>query len=243
MKRILPVLLLLTLGLGAEEPRGLEIATPRGVALAADHHVPATPNGAAVVIAPGRGYHKDLPLLRESADALQRAGFHVLRFDWAYFTAKGKPSPKLEVEAEDLEAVLAHAKTIPGVEKILLAGKSLGSIAAFFRARRKHDDLAGLALLTFPVHPPGQPHETYGDVRGLGGLKVPTIVVCGDADPGASLRGLYRFAAECDPAPQITIVPGDHGMHDPVKTEARTLQNCKLAAHALAVWAQRRVNR
>ena len=41
----------------------VEIETERGVKLAAHVHPARDPNGAAVVLAPGQGYHMDLPLI------------------------------------------------------------------------------------------------------------------------------------------------------------------------------------
>jgi predicted alpha/beta-hydrolase family hydrolase len=243
MCRTLLFLLFAAVGLRGEDTTTVKIATPRGVKLVADHHVPAEPNGTAVVLAPGQGYHRGLPLLTESAEALAAAGVHVLRFDWAYFTAKGERSRDFATEREDLEAVLAHAKAIDGVDKVILAGKSLGSMVAFFRAVEKRDDLAGLALLTFPLHASGQPTHVFREMQALRELDLPVLLLGGDKDSLAAVGATYALAAACRTPPQVVIVPGDHGLNDPVKTDAKTRENCRLAAHALTVWAKRRIGR
>jgi len=133
----------------------VEIPTQRGLKLVGALHRPEKPNGVAVVIAPGQGYHKDLPLIVESAKALADAGFLAVRFDWAYFTAKGQRSADLKPEMDDLEASIHFARQQEGIEKVVIAGKSLGSMVALNRAAARPDDLAGLALLTFPIHNPG----------------------------------------------------------------------------------------
>src|SRR5438093_11993143 len=135
----------------------VSVPTPRGVVLEATLHRPKKPNGAAVVLAPGQGYHPARPLLVRSAEALAEAGFVVVRFDWAYFTAKGQPSDGLAKEAEDLEAAIAYARKVEGASKVLLAGKSLGSLVVLARAAAHAEDVAGVALLTFPIHEPGAP--------------------------------------------------------------------------------------
>src|SRR5688572_14848995 len=96
------VLLLLPLASGSARGEGpaakveeVKVATPRGVTLEATLHRPGKGNGAAVVIAPGQGYHRGLPLTTRTAEGLAEAGFVALRFDWGYFTAKGKPSERL----------------------------------------------------------------------------------------------------------------------------------------------------
>ncbi len=240
MRRIL-LLLALPFGLcAAGEGREVKIPAPRGVELKGTIDAPAKPNGCAVVLAAGRGYHGGLPLLKACAERLAAEGFFVVRFEWAYFTAKTEPSPDLSTEIEDLEAAIAYAKGLAGVKKIIVAGKSLGSIAALLRAEARADDLAGVALLTFPVHPLGEPARIQPEAERLASLKLPVLVLCGDQDPGCAPGALYGLAASCPTPPTVVIVPGDHGLKEGEDT-AREQENVALAAHALAVWAKRRM--
>lgn len=224
----------------AAETRAVEIATPRGVKLKGTLDVPDKPNGGAVVLAAGRGYHGGLPLLKTCAERLSAEGFHVVRFEWAYFTAKKEPAADLSTEIEDLEAAIAYAKGIDGVKKVIVAGKSLGSIAALLRASAKSDDLAGVALLTLPVHAPGKPAEVFPEVRKAEGLLVPVLILCGDHDDLCSPPAVYGVAASCKAPTTVTIVPGDHSLKEG-DDEAKLQENVALAAHALAVWAKRRL--
>jgi len=237
--RILSIVLCLVVTVQAEE-KSVEIATPRGVKLQAIVHVPQTPGGSAIVIAPGRGYHRDLPLIRFSAEECAKAGLFAVRFDWGYFTAKGAPDPHLKTELEDMDAALAYAHGIEGVTKVFLAGKSLGSIAVVLRAGAKPDDLAGVALLTLPVHAPGKPAQLFQTSEVAAKLKLDVLIICGDAEPASEVRAVYGLAATFERAPQVVIVPGDHGLGMPDKDEEKAKENCRLAAHALALWAKRR---
>lgn len=239
MRRVLLSLLPFCLSLSAA-PESLEIPTPRGVKLKATVDSPAKPNGGAVVLAAGRGYHGGLPLLAACAERLCAEGFFVVRFEWAYFTAKKEPAPDLSTEIEDLEAAIAHAKGLKGVTKVIVAGKSLGSIAALLRAAKKADDLAGVALLTLPVHAPGKPAETLPEAERVATLKVPVLIICGDKDETSAPSAIYSLAASCDTAPTVVIVPGDHGMKEGGDA-AREKENVELSAHALAIWAKRRL--
>lgn len=215
----------------------VKILTARGVTLEGHLHAPAQPNGVIVVFGSGRGYHMDLPLLVRSAEALQNRGVTALRFNWAYFTAKGKHAPDLSTELQDLDAALAYAAKLPGVKHVILAGKSLGSIAAFMRATARSDDLAGLILLTFPVHPPDKPTEIFKDNEKLYGWKKPLMIVCGDADPYSAVKPLYAYCSGFDQAPRLVLAPGDHSFRGPDKEDkAETLKNVDLAAHGLARW-------
>jgi predicted alpha/beta-hydrolase family hydrolase len=224
----------------AEGSREVAIPTPRGVELKGTVDAPAKPNGAAVVLAAGKGYHGGLPLLKACAERLAAEGFLVVRFEWAYFTAKKEPAPDLSTEIEDLDAAIAYARKLEGVRKVIVAGKSLGSVAALFRALKKADDLAGVALLTFPIHAPGEPGKLAPQAEMLADLKLPALVLCGDKDPGCEPGALYGLAATCPAPPTVVIVPGDHGMKEG-DDATREQENVALAAHALAVWAKRRL--
>jgi predicted alpha/beta-hydrolase family hydrolase len=240
MRKALLAGLLLVLGLGAraaEETRAVLVPAPRGVKLEAVLHVPASPNGCAVVLAPGQGYHKELPLLKACAERLAAAGFLALRFDWGYFTAKGAPSPDLAVEREDLDAALTYAKGLAGVSRVILAGKSLGSMVALLRAADKGDDLAGVALLTLPVEMGG---ARVAEAMRLKEVAPPVLVACGDRDRLCPLRLLYALAADCPRPPSLVIAPGDHGFREG-EDAAKEAENVARVADALVLWARRRL--
>lgn len=218
----------------------VSIPTPRGAKLKGTVDAPAKPNGGAVVLAAGKGYHGGLPLLKACAEKLAAEGFFVVRFEWAYFTAKKEPAPDLSTEIEDLEAAIAYAKGLEGVRKVIVAGKSLGSVAALLRAEKKSDDLAGVALLTFSIHPPGQSANIVPEAEKVANLKLPVLIVCGDHDDRCEPSALYGLAASCETPPTVVIVPGDHGFKEG-DDAAKEQENVALVAHALAVWAKRRL--
>lgn len=208
----------------------------RGGSLKATVHRPAKGNGCAVVLAPGGGYHKELPILKRSAEMLADAGFVAIRFDWAYFTAKKQPSDDLSTEVADVDSMVAFAKKQEGVTKTLLVGKSLGSEATLAWSLQHEDQVAGLALLTFPTTPDANP-----SAADLAKSDLAPLVVCGDHDPMVDLAALYSIAAKAQHPPRIVIVPGDHGFTNGDKASADTAENVELAARNLVVWAKRRL--
>jgi predicted alpha/beta-hydrolase family hydrolase len=235
----------LSLGRGAraEEPAAkvevVKVSTPRGATFEASLHTPAMANGTAVVLAPGQGYHRELPILKRSAEALAAAGFTALRFDWAYTAAKGNASEDLSAEREDLEAAIARARALPGVTKVVVGGKSLGSVVAFSRALEKSDDLAGLLLLTFPLHEPGG--RPRPGVERFGEAAVPTLVVQGDRDPLGSLMALYDVASQAKHAPRVVVVPGDHSYAEKPRgtDDPNGRENVEAAVAAVVLWSRR----
>lgn len=216
------------------------VLTARGVDLKATLHRPAAANGTAVVLAPGQGYHRELALMKRSAEALADAGFVALRFDWAYFTAKGEVSADFAAEIADLDAAVAFARKVEGVERVLVAGKSLGSLVAAKWTGAHAESVAGLALLTLPVNDPQDPEKPFDADDTVAKLPLEPLIVCGDRDALADRRALYRLAARMTKTPQVVVVPGDHGFGVPSKDEAEKLENVDLAVRALVVWAKRR---
>ena len=216
----------------------VDIPTPRGATLKGTIHLPGTAIGTGVVIAPGGGYHKDRPLIVTAAEHLQGAGFVVVRFNWDYFTKEQRPSADLANEQKDFEAAIAFLRARKEVKRILVAGKSLGSLVAVLRTAKKSDDISGLALLTFPIHGSNRPDQPWKDAAELEKVKLPTLIVCGNKDPLCNLASLYALAGRLPQPPEIVIVPGDHGLKE--KDDEETRENIELAARALTIWAKRR---
>jgi predicted alpha/beta-hydrolase family hydrolase len=222
-------------------PSDVQIPTARGVKLHAFLHRPKAPNGAAVVLAPGRGFPAKSPLLPVCAERLADAGFAVVRFDYAYYAAKdGAPSPDLSAETADMEAAIGYAKKLDGVSKVILAGKSLGSVIALEWANAHPNDLAGLALLTWVVDDPKAPAEALPQAASLKDCPYPALVLDGTDDSMASPSVLYDVASKCKHPPQIVMVAGDHGFGSPSQDDAETAENVDVAARSFVLWAKRR---
>ena len=173
---------------------------------------------AAVVLAPGQGYHMRLPLLEQTARALVREGIAVYRFNWAYFTAtpKGTPSEQLTFELQDMQAVINLARTASHIDpkRIAVGGKSLGSLVAW-QVFEKDKSLAGLLLMT-PVCsriPDGQTEpksEAAENYPGLAAESRPLAFVLGDQDSFCATDILQRFVSTLKVPPRISIMKGDH---------------------------------
>lgn len=245
MRPTLVSALVLVLAAGAalpEEASDVEqvmIPTARGANLFATLHRPRRPNGSALLLAPGQGYDRTKPLLARSAERFAAAGFVALRFDWAYTPEKGRPSPDLSVETADLDAAarfLAHAA---GCDRILVAGKSLGSLVAARWAVENPSAIAGLALLTLPVNDPQDPSKPFDSQETLLRVPVEPLILCGDSDPLADRKALYRLAARMEATPRVVVLPGDHGFAGPSKDAAETAENVDAVAGVLLLWARR----
>jgi hypothetical protein len=187
----------------------LKISALGGGVLHGDLHVPEHGNGAAVVLAPGAGYHRELPLLARSALAFCEAGFVSVRFDWGFHSEGRQADDQLSLERAELRAAMDSALDLNGVERVVLLGKSLGGRLGIDLAAQG-EPLAGLILMTLALHEPGRPDRLLPGSDRLHEVRVPTLIITGDADPVCELTALERFLAAGDRPIPLVVVPGDH---------------------------------
>jgi len=224
------------LGVSSAAAENISVQGAEGVRLSAMVDLPPGEGRfPAVVLAPGQGYHMTLPAMEATARALTAQGIAVFRFNWAYFTAepKGKPSPDLSRELDDLKAVVSAARAHPRVlaQSVSVGGKSLGSVVAW-RAFVADRQLVRALLLT-PLCSRIREGERVlrfdaaDNYPGFESERRPSLWVTGDHDPLCSPPVLYRFAATTPQAARIAIVGGDHGYEDRALPQARA----ELALH------------
>jgi predicted alpha/beta-hydrolase family hydrolase len=223
----------------------MSIVTPRGVTLRA---VVSFPRGAGpfptIVLAPGAGYHMALPIMEEAARQFVDRGIATVRFDWGYFSAepKGRPSKDLELEAEDMKAVLESARRDARVDKgkLFVGGKSLGSGVAW-KLLAADKSVRGAVLLT-PVCSSTKDGVVSSDAEenypGIAQEKRPLLFVMGEQDPYCAASLLYRYAGTAAGAVRVDVIGGDHGLGTPGLSgeadEAVKQRNARIAAQLMA---------
>jgi predicted alpha/beta-hydrolase family hydrolase len=175
----------------------------------------------AIVIAPGRNYPMAAPLFEHLTSRMLASGIAVFRFDWPYFSSdpeKGQPSEGLSDEVAAMRAVVETASADPNVDpnRLFVAGKSLGSIAAW-AAFRQLPVRAGIFLtpvLSFTndgeITPCADKHYPHGDEA----LR-PMLFVSGNEDPLCAKDELYRFAAGLPGEARIAVIGGGHSLKPP----------------------------
>ena len=161
-------------------------------------HVPAAPNRHAVVLTHGAGGNAQAPLLRALAETFANAGYTVLRCNLPYRQARsfGPPGPgdAARDRAGLTNAVAALQKlmdfTSPGSGKIFLGGHSYGGRQCSMLCAQEPDLVAGLVLLSYPLHPPRRPEQQR--TQHLPDLRTPTLFVQGTRDPFGSVEEIRR---------------------------------------------------
>jgi predicted alpha/beta-hydrolase family hydrolase len=171
-------------------------------------HVPATPNGNALVLPHGAGSNAQAPLLRALADAFSAAGFTVLRCDLPYRQSRSYGPPGPGDAARDRaglnNAIAALKRTLgapslsrslrQGWESLYLAGHSYGgrqcSILCAELSQQAPDLVSALLLLSYPLHPPRRPEQQR--TQHLPSLGTPALFVHGTRDPFGSIAEMEQ---------------------------------------------------
>lgn len=174
-------------------------------------HRPASANGAGVVLAHGAGSNCQAPLLVALGSELASAGYTVLRCNLAFRIARPKGPPRGSGETDRAglrRAVDAVREIVSG--SIYLGGHSYGGRQATMLAAGGGLPVAGLLLLSYPLHPPGKPDQLR--TAHFPNLRTPALFVHGARDPFGSIEELEQ-AVKLIPAP-VSLLPVPGAAHD-----------------------------
>jgi uncharacterized protein len=163
-------------------------------------HRPSNPNGDGLVLTHGAGSNCNAPLLVALAETFAEAGFIVLRCDLPYRQDRpyGPPGPG------DAKRDRAGLKNAIGVLKnlasgwLFLGGHSYGGRQASMLCaevaekdpEKAADLVAGLLLLSYPLHPPRKPEQLR--TQHFFHLQTPALFVEGTRDPFGSIAEIEQ---------------------------------------------------
>jgi uncharacterized protein len=168
----------------------------------------------AVLLAHGAGADMNAAALIAVADALADARIPSLRFDFPY-RAAGRRAPDrppvLLAAVRDAVAELAR-RTKLAPDRLVLGGRSMGGRIASMVAGDADDPVPalGLALLGYPLHPPGRADRLR--VEHFPRLTMPVLFVSGSRDSFGTPAELKRHAKKVKgPVTFSWVETGDHG--------------------------------
>jgi predicted alpha/beta-hydrolase family hydrolase len=175
-------------------------------------HSPDPATGDALVLTHGAGGNAQASLLIALAETFSAAGFTVLRCNLPFRQTRpfGPPGPS---DAGRDRAGLKHAITAmkeiaPG--RIFLGGHSYGGRQSSMLCAEEPKLVAGLLLLSYPLHPPRKPEQQR--TQHLPDLRTPTLFVHGTRDPFGSIPELEK-ALKMIPA-KVKLMPVEGAGHD-----------------------------
>ena len=185
---------------------------------AAGHRAPA-----AFILAHGAGAGHDSPFMVGFATALRDLGLDVITFNFPYIEEKRRIPDRGPVLEDAYRAAIDRARhDLESARRALfIGGKSMGGrIATQVAAADASLPVAGLVLLGYPLHPPGQPLKLR-DAH-LPGVRRPMLFIQGSRDTFGTPGELAPILGRLSPAPDVvTIDGGDHSFKLSRKDPAR----------------------
>jgi uncharacterized protein len=159
-------------------------------------HRPADPNGSGIVLTHGAGSNCQAPLLIALANTFSGAGFVVLRCDLPYRQDRpyGPPGPGDGTrDRAGLKNAVAAVKNL-GADHVFLGGHSYGGRQASMLCaefpEKAPQEVAGLLLLSYPLHPPRKPDQLR--TQHFFHLHTPALFVQGTRDPFGSIAEIEQ---------------------------------------------------
>jgi predicted alpha/beta-hydrolase family hydrolase len=148
--------------------------------------------------------------------AIERAVAPVrcVRADFPYRRAGRTAPDRAEVLMASIRETLAG---LPGDEPLVIGGRSMGGrmcsmVAAGADGLPPPANLRGLVLISYPLHPPGQPDKLRVDH--LPAIRVPTLFISGTNDAFGKPDELTRWTATMSPKVKVAHVWLDGKGHD-----------------------------
>jgi uncharacterized protein len=171
-------------------------------------HRPASPGDDALILTHGAGANCDSPLLATLADAFCSRGFTVLRCDLPFRQLRPHgPPPRGSAERDQQglrAAVASMRRQISG--RLFLGGHSYGGRQASMLAADEPGLVAGLLLLSYPLHPPQRPAELR--TAHFPRLETPALFVHGVRDGFASSDELAAALKLIPASTEVLTVTG-----------------------------------
>jgi len=185
----------------------------------AGHH----PIGATLILGHGAGAGQRSAFMVEFAQALSALGLDLVTFNFLY-TEQRRRIPDRAPALEACYRAVVHAvrcRVASAAHHLFIGGKSMGGrIATQVAAADPALPIAGLVLLGYPLHPPGQPAKLR-DAH-LPSVRRPMLFVQGRRDSFGTPDELAPVLARLSPPPTVHVVEGgDHSFKLSRKDPAR----------------------
>ncbi|MDQ6784351.1 MAG: dienelactone hydrolase [Actinomycetota bacterium] len=174
-----------------------------------------------MLLAPGAGADRNQDALVSLDEVATGAGADVTRMDFPYRKAGRRAPDRPRVL---LAAVLDQVAALAGPGPVILGGRSMGgricSLAVAEGLGAGAPDVAGLLLVSYPLHPPGRPEKLR--IEHFGALRVPCLFVSGTRDAFGTRRELEEHTAAIPgPVTHHWIEGKDHALRNTEAEVAR----------------------
>jgi predicted alpha/beta-hydrolase family hydrolase len=176
-----------------------------------------------LVLTHGAGGNCNTALLVDLGKELSDSGINVLRCDLPFRQRKptGPPSPATaKADQEGLRRALTLMKQrFSG--RAFLGGSSYGGRQASMLIAEDASFVAGLLLLSYPLHPPGRPAQLR--TAHFPNLRVPSLFVSGTRDAFGSIEEMQQAIRIIPVATRLVPIQGAaHGLQHKSNREGLT---------------------
>jgi predicted alpha/beta-hydrolase family hydrolase len=175
-------------------------------------HSPDPASGDALILTHGAGGNAQAPLLVALAETFSAAGITVLRCNLPFRQIRsfGLPGPSdAGRDRAGLKLAITAMKEIAS-RRIFLGGHSYGGRQSSMLCAEEPSLVAGLLLLSYPLHPPRKPEQQR--TQHLPDLRTPMLFFHGTRDPFGSIPELEK-AIKMIPG-KTRLVPVEGAEHD-----------------------------
>jgi uncharacterized protein len=225
---------------------------PYRVTISSSEHVTALAYPAAagdrgeicLILAHGAGGNQLSSFMVRFAGDLAARGLATVTFNFLYSEhRRGLPDRNDRLEACYRGVIEAYRnglfeKSID-CRKLAIGGKSMGGRIASQLVAKTFDDIAGLVLLGYPLHPPGRPDELRD--KHLPDITVPMLLVQGSRDAFGTPDELAPILKRIkSPAELCVVEGGDHSYKVPKRVGRTQEQVYQFVLDAVERWLRAR---
>jgi predicted alpha/beta-hydrolase family hydrolase len=181
-----------------------DVALDGGRTTTANHYAAEKPAGVLFVFAHGAGAGQKHPFMVNTSKGLAARGIDVVTFDFPYMHAKRGAPDKPPVLERCFHAVIDASLALKGLARhaLFIGGKSMGGRMATHLGAQDVKGLKGIAVLGYPLHPPGAPDKLR--VAHLPSIAVPVLIVQGEKD---------AFGSPAEFAPHLKMMKASVALH------------------------------
>lgn len=184
------------------------------------------------IFAHGAGAGMDHDFMSAVATGLAEKGIQVVRFNFPYMVkraedGKKRPPDRAPKLLETYQSVIKEFADKP----VVIGGKSMGGRMASLLA--EESDVAAVACLGFPFHPPGKPEKYKGEH--LASVTKPLLILQGERDTFGKQEEFAEF--QLSDSINVTFLPdGDHSFKPRKRSGYTEEGNIQLAVERLATF-------
>jgi predicted alpha/beta-hydrolase family hydrolase len=203
--------------------------------------------GVSLILAHGAGANQTSAFMVRFATALAARGIDTVTFNFLYSEARRRlpdKNDKLEACWRKMIAAWHEGKLGKSVaaDELFIGGKSMGGRIAsqVAAAPSSSHDIAGVVLLGYPLHPPGQPEKLR--TKHLPAIRAPMLLVQGSRDAFGTPEELRPFLARLTAPTELYVVEGgDHSYKVPKRAVPSQEHVHELIVAEVERWLRRQV--